>query len=160
MLDLVINVSLCGEAWWSKILWGNPTSLYIRFKLEDWHLWRRTSKVRMKTGPGLIKTSPALQDSSIKNPTSCCSIDLPRQVWVTGRVKRTPQGIHKAAQKQNTFKNTHSLLWCEVRGGYGLLCYHKVEHECWGLKSLLLLWCFVLFALCLVYNHICIKDVL
>jgi len=88
-LHSIENVKLCREAWRGKDLWGNPTSPYILFNLEDGHLLGRTSKVRMKTGPGLIKTSPALQDSSIKNLASCCSIDLPRQVWVTGRVNRT-----------------------------------------------------------------------
>lgn len=44
-----------GEVWH---LWGSPTSPYIPFKSEDGHLWSGASKVRMKTGPGLIKTSP------------------------------------------------------------------------------------------------------
>lgn len=92
----------------------------------------------MKTGPGLIKTSPAHQKSSIKNLTSCCAIDLPRHAWVwreigwvTGRVNWTQQGIHEALIN-------HRILKLRS-GGRRLLCFEFVLQIWTHVRSIVLL---------------------
>ncbi|CAB1457550.1 unnamed protein product [Pleuronectes platessa] len=73
----------------------------------------------MKTGPGLIKTTPALQDSTIKKLTARCSIDLPRQARGWGG------GLGYAEDEPNSGKD---LLSVELSGGCApAACSHRCD---------------------------------
>lgn len=69
-----------------------------------------------------LKHPPAHQKSSIKNLTSCCAIDLPRHAWVwreigwvTGRVNRIQQGIHKSLINHGILKIRSGVMTGSLR---------------------------------------------
>lgn len=94
-----------GEVWH---LWGRPTSPYLPFKSEDGHLESPARKVRMKTGPGLIKPPPPpIRKAQLKTQLPAVPLICPRQGWVVRGGGRDSGGAPPSVQTSWSTRYDH-----------------------------------------------------